>query len=158
MDWGFVNVKAANCKTCKIACFAIICHSCGKRYVEIPKKQGKQLAVDTPIPTPLGWSTMGYLMVGDFGFAETSKPCRITSKSTIDNTEQAYRLTFRDAFSIVIVGERHLWSAEYNQGKVQKIWPIGEIHIREHKGIEAFMQRVPQINIGILYAFLFLNP
>ena len=34
MDWGFVTVETAYGKTYKIACFAMICHACGKRYVE----------------------------------------------------------------------------------------------------------------------------
>ena len=34
MDWGFVSVETASGETYKIACFAMICHSCGKRYVE----------------------------------------------------------------------------------------------------------------------------
>jgi len=34
MDWGFVNVETASGETHKIACFAMICHACGKRYVE----------------------------------------------------------------------------------------------------------------------------
>lgn len=34
MDWGFVNVETAGGRTYKIACFAMICHHCGQRYVE----------------------------------------------------------------------------------------------------------------------------
>ena len=34
MDWGFVSVETASGETYKIACFAMICHACGKRYVE----------------------------------------------------------------------------------------------------------------------------
>ena len=34
MDWGFVNVETADGRTYKIACFAMICHHCGQRYVE----------------------------------------------------------------------------------------------------------------------------
>lgn len=34
MDWGFVNVETSNGKTYKIACFAMICHHCGQRYIE----------------------------------------------------------------------------------------------------------------------------
>lgn len=34
MDWGFVNVETFNGKTYKIACFAMICHHCGQRYIE----------------------------------------------------------------------------------------------------------------------------
>ena len=34
MDWGFVEVETENGKSYKVACFAMICHCCGHRYVE----------------------------------------------------------------------------------------------------------------------------
>lgn len=34
MDWGFVEVSAMDGTTYKIACFAMICHCCGQRYIE----------------------------------------------------------------------------------------------------------------------------
>ncbi len=34
MDWGFVNVETESGSTYKIACFAMICHHCGQRYIE----------------------------------------------------------------------------------------------------------------------------
>lgn len=34
MDWGFVNVDTAEGLSYKAACFAMICHHCGMRYVE----------------------------------------------------------------------------------------------------------------------------
>ena len=34
MDWGFVNVETSYGKPYKIACFAMICHHCGQRYIE----------------------------------------------------------------------------------------------------------------------------
>jgi transposase len=34
MDWGFVNVVKDDDKTYRAACFAMICHHCGERYVE----------------------------------------------------------------------------------------------------------------------------
>ena len=34
MDWGFVNVETSYGKTYKIACFTMICHHCGQRYIE----------------------------------------------------------------------------------------------------------------------------
>ena len=76
-------------------------------YVEIPKKNGKQLALDTPIPTPQGFTNMGDLKVGDTVFDENGKPCHVVAKSPVDDTEQAYKLTFKDGSSI-IAGERHL--------------------------------------------------
>lgn len=34
MDWGFVNVENPEGRTYRIACFAMICHHCGERYIE----------------------------------------------------------------------------------------------------------------------------
>ena len=90
-------------------------------YVEIPKKQGKQLALDTPIPTPDGWKVMGDLKVGDRVFDENGKPCYVLALSDIDDTEQAYRLTFGDGSSIV-AGARHLWNVQVvNNGYRDKL-------------------------------------
>lgn len=34
MDWGFVKVETASGTTFRVACFAMICHCCGQRYIE----------------------------------------------------------------------------------------------------------------------------
>ncbi|MDI9551702.1 MAG: terminase large subunit [Bacteroidota bacterium] len=102
-------------------------------YVEIPKKQGKQLAIDTPIPTPEGWSTMGDLQIGDALFDENGCICHVVAKSAVDDTEQAYKLTFRDGSSIV-AGEHHLWNCEQIIGKRKVcILQTGEIFRRTEK-------------------------
>ena len=68
---------------------------------------GKQLAVDTPIPTPTGWTTMGDLHVGDWVLDEAGVPCRVTGTySSIPN--RVYRITFTDGTSIVADAE-HQW-------------------------------------------------
>ena len=97
-------------------------------YVEIPKKNGKQLALDTPIPTPQGFTNMGDLKVGDTVFDENGAPCHVVAKSPVDDTEQAYKLTFKDGTSI-IAGERHLWNCQYIYGKRKDVlWTTGEIY------------------------------
>ena len=102
-------------------------------YVEIPKKQGKQLALDTKIPTPEGFTTMGGLQIGDTIFDENGRPCHVVAKSEVDETEQAYRLTFRDGSSIV-AGEQHLWDVEYIIGKTKPCClTTGEIYRRTVK-------------------------
>jgi phage terminase large subunit-like protein len=85
-------------------------------YVEIPKKMGKQVALDTPIPTPDGFSTMGAITVGDVVFDEGGKPCRVVAKSAVDYAERAYRITFKDGEAIE-AGENHQWFGEYTHGK-----------------------------------------
>ncbi|HOO07329.1 MAG TPA: terminase large subunit [Ruminococcus sp.] len=97
-------------------------------YVEIPKKNGKQLALDTPIPTPDGFTNMGDLEVGDTVFDENGIPCHVVAKSPVDDTEQAYKLTFKDGTSI-IAGERHLWNIEIDSsGKLVSTREIYEMN------------------------------
>ena len=68
---------------------------------------GKALALDTPIPTPFGWSKMGELKVGDVVFDEQGRMCNITA--VFDTMpERAYRLTFSDGSEIVACDE-HQW-------------------------------------------------
>ena len=68
---------------------------------------GKLLALDTPIPTPFGWTTMGKLKVGDVVFDEAGRLCNVTA--TYDEMpERAYTLRFSDGTSIVAGGE-HQW-------------------------------------------------
>ncbi|MGN0794537.1 MAG: terminase large subunit domain-containing protein, partial [Aristaeellaceae bacterium] len=85
-------------------------------YIEIPKKNGKQLALDTPIPTPQGWRRMGELVPGDLVFDENGLPCHVVALSEIDDAEQCYRITFRDG-STIEAGARHLWNVENIYGK-----------------------------------------
>jgi hypothetical protein len=88
---------------------------------------GKALDVNTPIPTPTGWTTMGELQPGDDVFDEAGVPCRVVAKSGILR-EPTYRLTFSDGAEIV-AGERHQWvSLVYNcRGRGRQTVTTGEI-------------------------------
>ena len=97
-------------------------------YIEIPKKMGKQLALDTLIPTPDGYTTMGEIAVGDTVFDENGNTCRVVAKSKPDFDEQAYRITFKDGQTID-AGARHQWSGEYTHGKrKEKIMTTEELY------------------------------
>ncbi|MDD3277197.1 MAG: hypothetical protein PHP93_09125, partial [Kiritimatiellales bacterium] len=88
-------------------------------YVEIPKKAGKELALDTPIPTPIGFTTMENIKVGDTVFDERGKPCKVTHKSEVDYEEQAYRIKFKDG-EVLEAGENHQWYGEWRSNNKQK--------------------------------------
>ena len=88
-------------------------------YIEIPKKNGKQLALNTPIPTPSGFTTMGDIQVGDELFDENGNICHVVAKSPVDYEEQGYIIRFKDGEKI-IAGARHLWTGELTNGKVRK--------------------------------------
>ena len=80
-----------------------------KGSIFIGKKNKKALALDTPIPTPSGWSTVGSLRVGDFVFDIDGKPSAITSKTEVFNERKCYEVRFSNGESIVC-DEGHLWN------------------------------------------------
>jgi len=80
-------------------------------WQEVPKKNGKALALDTPIPTPNGWTTMGSLRVGDPVFDERGRVCRVTFATDVQFDRTCYRVMFSDRTSIVADAE-HLWFTE----------------------------------------------
>ena len=45
----------------------------------VGRLEGKALALDTPVPTPVGWRAMGELLPGDFVFDETGSPTTVVA-------------------------------------------------------------------------------
>lgn len=68
----------------------------------------KGLPLETPIPTPEGWTTMGALCVGDKVFDQNGKVCVVVGKSKI-KTKSCFKITFNDKNS-VICDDEHRWS------------------------------------------------
>src|SRR5690625_867478 len=66
------------------------------------------LPLDTPIPTPKGWSSMGSLKVGDQVFGEDGKPTTVTYVSPTQ-VGKMYELTFNDGTTIVACAD-HQWN------------------------------------------------
>lgn len=75
----------------------------------------KGLAIDTPIPTPLGWTTMEKLKVGDEVFGSDGNPTKITIKSAT-HSRPCYKLTFSDN-SEVICDNVHLWNVGWREDR-----------------------------------------
>jgi replicative DNA helicase len=71
---------------------------------------GKALALDTPIPTPSGWTTMGALQVGDMVFDERGQPCMVCFVTPVQEQRECFELSFDDG-SAVVADAEHRWSA-----------------------------------------------
>lgn len=71
----------------------------------------KALAIDTPIPTPTGWTTMGELREGDRVLGADGKPCRVTAITPVMHDHVCYRVTFSDGASVV-ADAGHLWQVD----------------------------------------------
>ncbi|BBC30051.1 hypothetical protein SGFS_013450 [Streptomyces graminofaciens] len=72
---------------------------------------GKALALDTPVPTPKGWTTMGELTVGQEVFAPDGTITRIIAATEPMLGRPCYRMQFSDGAEIV-ADAAHLWLTE----------------------------------------------
>ena len=72
---------------------------------------GKALALDTPIPTPTGWTTMGEIQPGDQVLDDQGRPTRVVAISETWTGRPCYRVSFSDGSSIV-ADEEHEWLTE----------------------------------------------
>jgi hypothetical protein len=98
---------------------------CDRGIVEQPPQSGKALALDTPIATPGGWSTMGDLRVGDQVFDETGKPCTVTYVSPIWLNRECYEVITGDGERI-IADREHRWRARLDR---RNKYAIHETHV-----------------------------
>lgn len=76
-----------------------------------PSQIGLALGLNTPIPTPTGWTTMGDVRVGDVIYAPDGTETHVTFKSEIYLKHKCYSVTFSDGTSI-IADENHRWLVE----------------------------------------------
>lgn len=85
-------------------------------------QMGKALALDTPIPTPNGWTTMGDVEPGDIIFDNAGRSCAVVGVSDVMRGHDCYRVEFCDGTSIV-ADAGHLWAVDMANGKRGKRQP-----------------------------------
>jgi deoxycytidine triphosphate deaminase len=78
--------------------------------------EGKALALDTPVPTPIGWRTMGELRAGDQVFDERGLPCAVMAVTGAMVGRPCRQLVFSDGTTIV-ADEHHRWQTCVRAGR-----------------------------------------
>ena len=78
--------------------------------------EGKAAALDTPIPTPNGWTTMDEIRPGDHVYDEHGQSILVTWESQVWTDRTCYRVTFDDGSSVVVDGE-HEWLTDTRQSR-----------------------------------------
>lgn len=73
------------------------------------KGSGKALALQTPIPTPAGWTRMGDLVPGDEVFDDQGHPTVVVGVSPVMTGHRCYEIVFSDRSTLVADAE-HLWT------------------------------------------------
>ncbi len=72
---------------------------------------GKALALDTPLPTPTGWTTMGDVAVGDQLLDSHGQPTAVVAATDVMHDRPCYEVEFSDGCRIVADAE-HQWLTE----------------------------------------------
>jgi hypothetical protein len=83
---------------------------------------GKALALDTPIPTPRGWTTMGEIQPGDEVFDENGQPCAVTAATPVMLGRPCYEVEFSDG-TVIVADAEHLWRTTTASGRQQRARP-----------------------------------
>jgi replicative DNA helicase len=69
---------------------------------------GKALALDAPLPTPTGWTTMGDIAVGEQLLGADGKPVTVVAATEVMQGRPCYEVEFSDGEVIVADGQ-HQW-------------------------------------------------
>jgi replicative DNA helicase len=70
---------------------------------------GKALALDTPLPTPDGWTTMGAVAVGDLLFGADGRPTTVLAATEVMRGRPCYEVEFSDG-TVIVADAEHQWS------------------------------------------------
>jgi replicative DNA helicase len=69
---------------------------------------GKALALDTPLPTPTGWTTMGEVRVGDYLIAADGKPVSVIAATDVMQGRPCFEVEFDDG-TVITADAEHQW-------------------------------------------------
>jgi len=86
---------------------------------KMPRQTGKALSLDTPIPTPNGWTTMGDLKVGDNILSPTGDSVSVVMKTEAMYNHDCYRIYFDNGEEIIADAD-HLWEVNSSYWRTGK--------------------------------------
>lgn len=69
---------------------------------------GKALALDTPLPTPDGWTTMGAVTVGEHLIGADGRPTTVVAATDVMVGRPCYEIEFSDG-SVIVADAEHQW-------------------------------------------------
>ncbi len=69
---------------------------------------GKALALDTVLPTPQGWTTMGEVAVGEQVLGADGRPTRVVAATEVMRGRPCFEVRFSDG-SVIVADAEHQW-------------------------------------------------
>ncbi|PZF83735.1 replicative DNA helicase [Jiangella anatolica] len=77
---------------------------------------GKALALDTPLPTPTGWTTMGEVRAGDLLIGADGRPTRVVAATDVMTDRPCYEVEFSDG-TVIVADAQHQWATTTRAGR-----------------------------------------
>lgn len=77
-------------------------------YIEVPRGNGKALALDTQIPTPSGMRAMGDLSPGDLVIGTDGKPTKVLAATPVMHGRPCYEVEFSTG-EVIVADADHEW-------------------------------------------------
>jgi replicative DNA helicase len=71
---------------------------------------GKALALDTPLPTPAGWTTMGEVAIGGYLLGADGRATRVVAATEVMTGRPCYEVEFSDG-TVIVADAGHQWRA-----------------------------------------------
>ncbi|KRE27220.1 replicative DNA helicase [Mycobacterium sp. Soil538] len=72
---------------------------------------GKALSLDTPLPTPTGWTTMAEVAVGDELIGPDGLPTRVVAATAVMEGRPCFEVEFSDG-TVIVADAEHQWLTE----------------------------------------------
>jgi DNA segregation ATPase FtsK/SpoIIIE-like protein len=105
---------------------------------------GKALALETPIPTPAGWKTMGVIQPGDEVFDERGRRCTVVAATPIMYNRPCYEVEFSDG-TVIVADAEHLWQTETVAGRSQRSRPPRGVPYWPSADVAAVISRADEV-------------
>jgi replicative DNA helicase len=105
---------------------------------------GKALALDTPLATPTGWTTMGEVQVGDELYDAQGCPTRVVAATEVLENRPCYEVGFSDGSRIVADGQ-HQWLTETRAARKSKWAAANNYHRSRNQRIHASVVTTEEI-------------
>jgi deoxycytidine triphosphate deaminase len=113
----------------------------------VARIEGKALALDTEVPTPSGWTTMGELAIGDHVFGLDGAPVPVVAATPAMTGRPCREVVFSDG-TTVVADLAHRWLTrtkhEARRGRAGSIRTTEDIAETLRCGVHEYTHRVPR--------------
>ncbi|HET8590020.1 MAG TPA: replicative DNA helicase [Nakamurella sp.] len=94
---------------------------------------GKALALDTPLPTPSGWTTMGEVREGDRLLGADGRPVTVVAATEVMLDRPGYEIEFSDG-EVIVADAKHQWVTRAMGDDAERCLTTDRMHAAHRRG------------------------